>query len=489
MDAATDTSVAPGAPAAPPGGEASFVLIDIGAVLVAVAVEDVVQGIAWPARLDVLPRRASAACGVFDYLGQPVAMLDLALWVNLGVANDGAAVRTPRYPRALIVRSGGHMVAIAADAVRGMQRIALRDVTRLSHDDDFEEIFHSVARCPSIEGVASVLDVQRLMALARTWSGDSGNAIAAASTDTLTGQIQQQQFGVVAGNDCRIAFPVADLVEVLPLPALALLQSPLTEGLCMWRGRHVPVTSIGRCFPHLAASGTAPAPLLALFERDGLALGVVLDQVPVIQSFATPEAHSLSAVADSEGALVHLVGMDALYSRFPERLLSRETLLAATAGMHGSNQAGAAWSASPTASSKAASKPANSNASSHIVFEADGVASTPIDGIEAVLNLPPLAPGATHIAWRGNALPLHDLRAQASDKGAVIVVQGEQAPLGFIVDAVQALVQARAGRVSRLSMPGRGVVDLLTTASATGGQTTYSTRDLAQMARSMSAAA
>jgi hypothetical protein len=156
-----------------------------------------------------------------------------------------------------------------------------------------------------------------------------------------------------------------------------------------------------------------------------------------------------------------------LYARFPERLLSREVANAADA----SRSAGASRD--------------NSNASSHIVFEADGVASTPIEGIEAVLSLPALALGATHIAWRGAALPLHDLRAQTSDKGAVIVVQGKQAPLGFIVDAVQALVQPRAGRLSRLSMPGRGMVDLLTTASATGGQTTYSTRDLAQMARAL----
>lgn len=445
----------------PAGLAASFVLIDIGAVLVAVPVEDVVQGIAWPARLDVLPRRASAACGVFDYLGQPVAMLDLALWVNLG------AERAQRYPRALIVRSGGHMVAIAADAVRGLQKIGASAITRISHDDDFEEIFHSVARCPHIDGVANVLDVQRLMALARTWSGDTGAATGTACDTAAPGHLVQRQYGVVAGLDCSIAFPVADLVEVLPAPVLNVFQSPLTEGLCVWRGRHVPVTSIGKCFPHVAASGARPAPLLAVFERDGLALGVLIDQVPAIRAFSVPAAGDLCAVADADGALVHLVDLDALYARLPERLLSRETPQAAGVTI-AVLQRGAA---------------ANSNASSHIVFEADGVASTPIDGIEAVLNLPPLAPGATHIAWRGKALRLRDLRAQASDQGAVIVVQGEQAPLGFIVDGLQALVQARAGRVSRLSMPGRGVVDLLTTTNGNGGQTTYSTRDLAQMAR------
>lgn len=470
------------------GPDASFVMIHIGAVLVAVPVQDVVQGVAWPERMDLLPRRASAACGVFDYADQPVAMLDLALWVDLGgdstapAAADtakaatatAAAARKQRYPRALIVRSGGHMVAIGADAVHGMQKIAQAAITRISHDDNSEEIFHSVARGPQIDGVANLLDVQRLMALARTWSGDAGVATERSDAAAVARALQRQ-FGVVAGEDCSIGFPVADLVEVLPAPALTPFQSPLTEGVCIWRGRHVPVTSIAKCFPHLATAGiTRSAPLLALFERDGLALGVLLDEVPVIRAFDQPEQSEqreqldVCAIADSNGTLVHLVGLDALYARFPERLLSREVAQA------------------ENASRSAGTSRDNSNASSHIVFEADGVASTPIEGIEAVLSLPALAPGATHIAWRGAALPLHDLRARTGDKGAVIVVQGKQAPLGFIVDAVQALVQPRAGRLSRLSMPGRGMVDLLTTASATGGQTTYSTRDLAQMARALS---
>ena len=189
MHAASDTlgatQRASAASVAEPNGiDANFVMIHIGAVLVAVPVQDVVQGVAWPERMDLLPRRASAACGVFDYADQPVAMLDLALWVDLGgastapaAAGEGtataAAARKQRYPRALIVRSGGHMVAIGADAVHGMQKIAQAAITRISHDDNSEEIFHSVARGPHIDGVANLLDVQRLMALARTWSGES----------------------------------------------------------------------------------------------------------------------------------------------------------------------------------------------------------------------------------------------------------------------------------------------------------------------------
>ena len=465
---------------APATSDTGFVLVDIGAVLVAVPVRDVVQGVAWPEQLDLLPRRSGAACGVFDYLGQPVAMLDLALWVQLG-----GVPRPHGYPRALIVRGGGHQVAIAVGAVRGLQKIGADAVTRISHDDDADEIFHSVARSPAFAGVANVLDVQRLMALAGTWSGSAANAPGDAGPTRTRAPLQR--YAVVAGNGCQIGFEVADLVEVLPLPALAAFQSAQTDGLCVWRGRHVPVTSIARCFPELAAPASNAAPLLAVFERDGLALGVLLDQVPVIRQLALHDGAALCAVADSDGALVQLVGMAALYARFPERSLSRATPPdAQRASARPGNRAAGANRLSAAASASSAAGPAT-NQSSHILFDADGVATTPIDGIEAVLELPPLAPGASHISWRGIALPLRDLRAPANQSGAagtVIVVKADNAPLGFIVDAVQALVQARAGRVSRLSMPGRGMIDLLTT-DVGGGQATYSTRDLVQLARAV----
>ena len=458
---------------------AQFVLVDVGAVLMAVPVQHVVQGIAWPRKLDLLPRRgdkgsggaAGASCGVFNYLGAALAMLDLSLWVDVGAGHGKRA-----WPRALIVRAGGCQVAIAVDAVRGLHKVAADAVTRISHDDNGEQIFHSVVRCAGIDGMANVLDVPRLMALAATWSGAptataAVQAAQAAPAGAAKRPAPRASYGIIDGDGCRIAFPVSDLLEVLPAPALEPFQSPLTEGLCRWRGRHLPVTSVFKCFPALAGAPRRPPSLLAVFERDGQALGMLIDQVPAIGSFDAhagseeQEAQHTVAVADAESSLVHLVGMAALYARFPERALSRaDGAVTAAAAPH-----------------------ANTNPCSHIVFEADGVASTPIDGIEAVLPRPPLAPSATHMAWRGQAIVLRDLRKRESADGAdgggtVIVVSAGVAPVGFVVDAVRALVQPRAGRMSRLAMPGRGVVDLLTTGDG-GAQITYSTRDLAQLAR------
>ena len=468
-----------------------FVVVDIGAVRMAVPVAEVVQGIATPARLDVLPRRGAAAgagaiIGLFNHLGQPLALLDLALWVKFG---DDDTPR--RYRRALIVRADGHTVAIAVDAVRGLHRIGADSITRISHDVDQNEIFHSVARCTGIDGVVNVLDVRRLMALAMTWSADEAGAreaSAVAAPRFCAATHVRAAYAVVAGSGCGIGFALADLREVLPAPALDAFHAPLTEGLCRWRGRHLPVTSIAKIMPALAASAPSAPTLMAVFERDGMALGVLIDQVPVIRHFTVGAndtdgadgangANGVDDAGHADGAdlavadggaspeqLVHLVDMAALLARFPERALSL---------------AAAAVDSGPAA---------RRNPSSHIVFAADGVVSTPIDGIEALLPLPALAPGAAHMAWRGNAIALHDLRAAPGERGTVIVVNGRHAPLGFIVDAVQALVQARAGRLSHLALAGRGAVELMTVGAGAGrggGEATYATRDLAQLARTL----
>ncbi|WP_426109803.1 chemotaxis protein CheW [Massilia sp. PWRC2] len=450
-----------------------LVLVEIGAVLVAVPVQHVVHGLPWPQRLAPLPRRDSAACGVFEYQGQQLAMLDLARWLALG-----GAPRSHAYPRALIVRDAGLTVAFAVDAVRGLQKFGADAITQLSHDDNAEELFHSVARCADGD-VANLLDIGRLMALARTWSADAGaTAVATGASAPAAATRQRQRCALIAGRGCQIAFPVTDLMAVIDAPPLARIQSALSEGVAQWRGRHVPVTSIAKCLPALALAPVALAapPLLAVFERDGLALGILVEQVPVIGTVAagaavTADDAGVSAITDDGGGLVQLVDMDALYARFPERVLSHAASIALGSPL--SARLGGA-STSPT------------NACSHIVFDAGGMASTPIDGIEAVLPLPPLAAGATHMAWRGAALALRDLRAaaghQAPARGTVIVAQGAAAPVGFIVDAVHALVQARAGRLSRLSLPGQGVVELLSTESASGA-VSYSTRDLGQLAR------
>ncbi|WP_426190796.1 chemotaxis protein CheW [Massilia sp. DWR3-1-1] len=436
-----------------------LVLADAGAVVLAVAVEAVAGAVAWPARLDRLPRRGGAVCGVLDYFGQAIALLDLALWVDLGTPSA-----TPRsYQRALVLHQGGRMVAIGVDQVRGLQRVAHTAIEQLSHDDDPQQIFHSTVRCAGVAGLACLLDVDRLMALAQTWSdgaetGARHDGAAGASASVAAPAAAPRTYGVVAGNGCRIAFPINDLAEVLPVPPLLPFHSPLSEGLCQWRGRHVPVTSIAKCFPALWADGSAPAPLLAILQRDGLLLGMLIDQVPDIVQLPAADTTADSIQADADGALIHLPSMAALHARFPETVLSRE------------GATGAPVTTTAT------------NVGSHLVYEAASTASTPLDGIEAVLDLPPLPPGATEMAWRGAPLALRDLRAAPGPAGTVIVLRDAQPAQGYIVDAVRTLVRERSASVSHIAVAGRGAIELLTTGTG-AGRATYVVGDLAKLAK------
>lgn len=450
-----------------------LVLADAGAVLLALPVESVAGAVPWPAPVPEhgqaarLPRRGGAVCGVLDHFGAAIALLDLSLWVDIGRPREQA----PAYRRALILQHRGRKVAIGVDQVRGLQTLPATAIERLVHDDDPAQIFHSTVRYAGDgqEGLASLLDVERLMALAQTWSESGADAAAhaqagAAGVGATVVTTALQPCGVLAGRDCRIAFAIADLAEVVPAPPLLAFPTALTEGLCLWRGRQLPVTSLARCLPALApapVSQAAPA-LMAVFQHQGMALGMLIDEVPAI--VALPVAESAQAQAEAptgsvhcaiDGALIHLVDSAGLFARFPEAAISRES---APIGddIHGD---------------------AATNDGAHLVYEAAGCAASPLAGIEAVLKLPPLAPQATHMSWRGGALALRDLRSGAGPDGTVIVIRDALPPAGVIVDAVKTLVQARSARLARLRVAGRGDTTLLTT-GAGAEQQTYAVRDL-----------
>lgn len=634
------------------------------------------QALDWPLRLAPLPYHGNgngAIIGVFMHQQQPVPLIDLARWVDTGAsAGDAAAAAaaastvaaqtsmqtaaaasasvtalaavatlaaSPRpYRRVLVLREGGNTVAVGVDRVRGMQTVGAGAVSRVAHHDDPSQLFHSVARCAGIDVPVNLLDVTRLMALAKIWSaepgcsdadtrssgkcngdadgsaaaGDAGAVVSAGSagkatavfatvTDALAepvagvagdasaaedsaapadwfaaadsavtansriaadsvaaapavmaqhllarpdgvdgaiaaapsmsvGRGAVRAYGVIRMAACRIGIPIDELAEVLAAPPLQPLFSPRTQGSCSWRGRHVAVTTLQRCLPMLAeraaamtarraspgmaaaATSAGPAaaiamaalastpPLLAIIQRHGLALGLLIDHVPLIVQVETPATTPpLTMVADADGEPLHLLDLGWLFARLPEAAIS-----------------GIAAPVHVPATDHGASDRANT--SGHLVFEADGLACTALDSIEAVLRLPVLSDGASHLPWRGTVLALHDLRRATAGAGsgsagvggslvrggsgatggvgskggkgdmddsgaaAVIVVRGAQGLLGVVVSAVRSMVQAGAGSISRLAVAGRGEVELLTTGSG-AAQVSYQRLDLPALAQ------
>jgi hypothetical protein len=129
------------------------------------------------------------------------------------------------------------------------------------------------------------------------------------------------------------------------------------------------------------------------------------------------------------------------------------------------------------------------NPTAHIVFEAGGTFSTPIEVIEQGL---PLAPDNSHdqglasMQWQGRAIAMVDLRgttAAPGRSGQVLVVRRGDERLACIVTHVHLLVPARSGLLYRIGTGSRAV-DFITIGEGTQ-QASYRIADFAQIARSM----
>jgi chemotaxis signal transduction protein len=379
--------------------------VRIDAVDVGIAAQAIVQALPQPDALAAPPRRTGALAGIIDHGGVPVPVVDLARWVATGERQDG---------RILILRDGGRLLGLRVSAVGGLVDVASAAVTRLHHDDDADEVFHSVVRSPETGRVLNVLDVGRLAALACAWNGGAATATGApppAARDTRT-------YAVLDAGALRLGVPAGALAQVIPMPARAAIGD---GAWCTWRGRHLAIVPPAAVDPDLADDG---AGLLAVLEHDGLALGV-----PVRATLRLAEFIPAATVYDEDGAEVRLVDVAALFARRPEAALSR----AAHAAVPVSNGAG------------------RTNDAAYVVFDADGLAATPLDALERVLPLVD-TPGTT-MRWEDAAIAVVDLRRPGhvpAEEGQVLVVRAGGRRAACVVARVHVMIPAGGGQVYRL---------------------------------------
>jgi chemotaxis signal transduction protein len=383
--------------------------VRIDAVDVGIAAASVVQALPQPDALAAPPRRTGALAGVVDHGGVLVPVVDLARWVGTGERQDGS------HTRILILRDGERMLGLRVSAVGGLVDVASDAITRLHHDDDADEVFHSVARSPETGRVLNVLDVGRLAALACAWHG---GAATVAETPPLPSAQDKRTYAVLDAGRLRLGVPASSLAEVIPLPS----RTAIGDGAwCTWRGRHLAIVPPDAVDPGLEEDG---ADLLAVLEHDGLALGV-----PVRATLHLADFVPAATVYDDDGAEVRLVDVGALFARRPEAGLSRSTHAAAP----------------PQAS---AGKP---NDAAYVVFDADGLAATPLDALERVLPLLD-TPGAT-MRWGDAAIPVVDLRRPGhvpAEEGQVLIVRAGERRAACVVARVRVMIPAGGGRLYRL---------------------------------------
>lgn len=449
---------------------ASLATVRIGAVQVGIPVEAVLQAL--PATgLAMLPRRGGALCGVVEHDGILVPVVDLARWVDVGgapPAAEGAA-------RVLLLRDGARRIGLRVDAVGGLAEVGEGGLSRLLHDEDPEEVFHTAVKARGTDAILSVLDTARLAALALAWhqdqedaAGAGGGAAPVAGAEPGAGQaVPSITVGLLQAGGVALGLPVDNLAEVLPLPALSSSGFGLAH--CRWRDRTLAVLPPGAPGAGGEGGGARDAPaakLLAVVAYGDAALGLQVDAVRGMQAIAPaadapPAAQGLAvACHDADGGAVLLLDIARLFARFPEAALARR---AATGDGRPRDPAGAG----------------RSNATAYVVFQAGGMLATAIDALEEILPLPAGA-GAT-LAWRGKTVAVTDLRpVDAPGTGQAMVVRRGERHVACVVSHVSLLVPPRGGRLYRMGAQERAVEFI--TVGEGAGQASYRTVDLAALA-------
>jgi chemotaxis signal transduction protein len=431
----------------------------IGAVHLGIPVEAVVQAIPLPDTPAFLPRRQGALRGVVEHLGRLVPVVDLARWVETGASADSA--ERAQDARILVLHEGGRTIGLQVDAVGGLLDVPPHLVTRLHHDDNPEDVFHTAVRSPDDGRILSLLEVGRLADLAAAWSqvehgdhGAAGTAPAAApvSTRKLT------TWALLQTGHGRLAVTPRDLTEVMAMPALQRFGGGIDGAYCIWRGRHLPVLAAGALMDGPFEAGSER--LLAVIEHAGLALGLPVRaalQMCALEGAGLPAADGVTATLyDAEGAGVHLLDTARLFARFPEAALSK-----------------------PATAATNAVKPAqqrSANAVGYIVFEADGMKAVPVGPIEHILPLAGTV--AATMDWHGTAIPMADLRGAAAGATAnVLVVKTACGHVGYVVARVHSMIPPGTGTLYRMGGVGGSGLEFITTGEG-AEQASYRTFDL-----------
>lgn len=420
----------------------------LGAVHLGIPVDAVVQAIPLPDTPAFLPRRHGALRGVVEHLGALVPVVDLARWVEVGTANPSGQARI------LVLRDGGRTIGLQVDAVGGLVDVPAHMVTRLHHDDNPDDVFHSAARSPEDGRILSLLEVGRLADLALAWSRTGQDATdadgnAAMASSPASPSAAARIWALLQTGHGRLAVAPGDLTEVIAMPALERFGGGIDGLWCNWRGRHLPVLPAGVLTPGQPA-GDGTDRLLAVIEHAGLALGVPVRaalQMCALEGDGLPAPDGVTATLfDADGTELRLLDTARLFARFPEASLSKANDAARQAGKPAPQRA--------------------ANPVGYIVFDADGLGAAPVGAIEQILPL--TAPAGATMDWRGAAITVTDLRGAASGPeggaaGNVLVVRGAGRHVGFVVARVHSLIPPGTGTLYRMGGPGGQGMAFITT--------------------------
>ena len=229
--------------------EHAFALVTVGALQIGLPVQSVVHALPWPENLTHLPRTQGALAGVFRYRELTIALISLRQWLKLPDL-------PPPHGQVMVLRVGHRVLGLGVDAVQGLLQVPADQIRQVHHDDNAQELFHSIALQPGSQSAISLLDPARLMDQAAVWTESlpPGQSEAPALSDAGSGAGPEYAsstaapaaWAVVRTGAIVMACRAEDVGEVLPMPSLQKVFGSADSllGIARWRDRDLPVARI-----------------------------------------------------------------------------------------------------------------------------------------------------------------------------------------------------------------------------------------------------
>lgn len=454
-----------------------------------VRADQVVQVVPRPPSMAALPRAGHCLAGVLPFRGQAVPVVDLRAW------HQPDSTPAPTQPMVAVLSDGAHWAGLLVDEARSLCRIPPERIQRLHHDDDTNELFHSVA---SLEdgGLLSLLDPSRLMQRTRVWTevaapeGLRGRAGEGESSTQATGSGERTgAYAVLRLGQGLYGLPAACVAELIRRPALQSVwgRSGRLLGMLRWRGRDVPVVDPA---PELGEHVSTDARWLALLcdtsqGPEGPVIAVPCNGLERVTTYDARRVQATdSAMATGGTACTGLIQEDA----GPLRLLDADALVAALALRF------EAPDGTPTRSLGGDGPALHPQAL--VVFRARTSLAVPVQQLQSIEPLPASdlvaraasgqAPHET-LNWRGQALPLVCLQQHLcpgepalTPYRRVLITTIAGRLCAWLIGEVEQLIAPRTGQLTRVRLPDARTVDIVTH-EAPSGRASYELVDFARL--------
>lgn len=430
----------------------------IGKTFIGIEALYVAQATVAPESNRTLPRRSGALAGVIRYRSLNVPVVDLRRWVDLGTADVAGAPQ-----RVIVLQAATRTVGLIVDEIVGLSTVERTQIEKLVHDDNAEEVFHSVVSTGENNQLLNLLDCESLMVLAAAWvKADSEETEVTDTSHHIVetrSTVSQPSYALFELGSSIVAVEASAVAEVFPMPPLHKFESRNVVGLCDWRDRKAIILS-----PNTILGQRDPVdyPLVAIFMYQGLALGIPvqratrLTQAPDLTK-AVSHSDFVQIFYDNEENKLHVIDTAKLFAAFPEASISSHTSVGSTRPLP-IDQTG---------------RTRSDNNTGFIAYEADGYAALPLTAIEeilpgSILNVSD-SPG-TVMQWRGRALHLIDLRTNTvkvddtvAQDGHIIVLRKSNDFAALLVHRVCTLIPPGTGEIFKMRLAGINSRSFLTT--------------------------